>query len=164
MLKKKYIEKNMDLKEAIFDLELMEHGYRNEVECVNKKKFFLKKMDIICFILKQHHAINQEEVLKLRIKYCIEKYGGHMEKEFCLLKKSDIALFTIYKEMNSQHLSHLISFYSFLVIMKIEEELIIKLTLHSLDDFIKYKNELNLSDKILSFCAKEISSFFLLHV
>ena len=35
---KKYIEKNMDLKEAIFDLELMEHRYRNEVERVNKKK------------------------------------------------------------------------------------------------------------------------------
>ena len=31
--------------------------------------------------------------------------------------------------------------------MKIEEELIIKLTLHSLDNFIKYK-ELNLSNKI----------------
>ena len=28
----------MDLKEAIFDLELMEHRYRNEVERVNKKK------------------------------------------------------------------------------------------------------------------------------
>ena len=117
-------------------------------------------MDIICFILKQHSAINQEENLKLRIKDCIEKYGDYMEKEFRLLKKSDIMLFTIYKEMNSQHLSHLISFYSFLIIMKIEEESIIKLTLHSLNDFIKYKNELNLSDKILSFCVKEISSFF----
>ena len=102
-------------------------------------------MDIICFILKQHSTINQEEEnLKLRIL-------DYMEKEFRLLKKSDNALFTIYKEMNSQHLSHLISFYSFFIIMKIEEESIIKLTLHSLDDFIKYKNELKLSDKILSF-------------
>ena len=123
-------------------------------------------MDIICFILKQHSAINQEEEenLKLRIKDCIEKYGDYMEKEFRLLKKSDNTLFTIYKEMNSQHLSHLISFYSFLIIMKIEEKSIIKLTLHSLDDFIKYKNELNLSDKILSFHVKEISSFFFLRV
>ena len=52
-------------------------------------------------------------------------------------------LLKIYDEINPQHLSHLICFYSFLIMKNIEEELIINLTLHSLDDFIKYKKELN---------------------
>ena len=38
MLKKKYIEKNNELKDLIFDLESMEQRYRNEVDRVNKKK------------------------------------------------------------------------------------------------------------------------------
>ena len=47
-------------------------------------------MDKICFILKQYHAINQkeEEILKTRIKKCIEIYGEHIIKESRLLKKN----------------------------------------------------------------------------
>ena len=61
----------------------------------------------------------------------------------------------IYNEITPRHLSHLIAFYSFLILVNIEEELVINLTLHSLDDFIKYKKELNY--KNVSFLVNKIS-------
>ena len=108
-------------------------------------------MDVICSVLKQHYAVNQEEeVLKKRIKECVEEYGAQIEKDVRLLSKTDKELLQIYEEINPQHFSYLIVFYSFLVIIVIEEELIIKFTLHSLDKFIEYKKD-KLTNKISFF-------------
>ena len=38
ILKKKFIEKNKIIKDNIFDLELIEHRYRNDVERLDKNK------------------------------------------------------------------------------------------------------------------------------
>ena len=119
-------------------------------------------MDKICFILKKYYALNQkeEENLKTRIKKCIENYGEELIKDSRLLKHlSEHVLLKIYDEINIQHLSHLICFYSFLIVRNIEQDLIIKLTIHSLDDFIKYKKELNY--KNVSSLQNKISFYFI---
>ena len=110
-------------------------------------------------MLKYYHALEEKEkILKKRIKKCIEEYGGNLIKDSRLLKINENTLLKIYDEINVQHLSHLIVFYSFLIIKNTEEKLITLLTTHSLDDFIKYKKELKI--KNISFLQNENYFYF----
>ena len=96
-------------------------------------------------MLKHYHALDEkeEEILKEKIKKCIEIYKNDFIKNSRLLILNENTLLKIYAEINVQHLSHLIAFYSFLIIKNTENDLITLLIVHSLDDFIKYKKELN---------------------
>ena len=117
-------------------------------------------MNRIFSVLKHYHTIDEkeEEILKEEIKKCIEIYKNDFIKNSRLLVLNENTLLKIYAEINVQHLSHLIVFYSFLIIKNTENDLITLLTVHSLDDFIKYKKELNF--KNISF-SKQNEYFYI---
>ena len=108
-------------------------------------------MNRIISVLK-HYQLDEkeEEIFKERIKKCIEIYKKDFIKNSRLLVINENTLLKIYAEINVQHFSHLIAFYSFLIVNNTENELITLLTVHSSDDFIKYKKELKFKNIFFS--------------
>ena len=152
ILKKIYIEKNKQLKEHIYGLELIEHRYRCETDRLNKKKKikkFLNKMDIVCRILSQFHMINKKEEanLKKKIKDCLYNSKGILIKILYDVKNNDLDLSKIYSTMVVSNFGHIIAFYCLLETYdeyecKTKEEkerIIIQLTLISLNEFSIFK-------------------------
>ena len=109
-------------------------------------------MNRIISVLKQYQLLDEEEeeIFKERIKKCIEIHKKDFIKNSRLLVINENTLLKIYAEINVQHFSHLIVFYSFLIVNNTKNELITLLTVHSSDDFIKYKKELKFKNIFFS--------------
>ena len=103
-------------------------------------------MDIVCCILKQYYLTGEKEEknMKKKIKDCLNYSKPIMLK--ILYHNVDLA--EVYKEMAVSNFGHLIAFYCLLetydeyIIDKTNEEkkdFIVQLTLLSLEDFQRYK-------------------------
>ena len=114
-------------------------------------------MNIICRVLKQYYLTSEkeEENMKKKIKDCLNDSKGKLIK----ILYHDVDLSDVYKEMNISSFGHLIAFYCFLetydeiIVNKTKEEkkdLIVQLTLLSLDDFQRYKKNRLQEEKQIS--------------